>query len=198
MPAFNTRRLRAVLLVAALTIVVLGAVWSAVVLNLRSGAEVAETQRPSSVTPPESRPSSPPHAPAEPPGAVPVPAQPIVPAEPSPSVSIVEEPEPHRGLSPRCRTELEKLCDGIPLGGGRRKRCFEDNTSRLSPACRQQVEERTVKVNRAMQHFKVACEADIKQWCRLVESGGGRVLQCLKQHYKQVSDRCYQALVDLL
>lgn len=38
------------------------------------------------------------------------------------------------------------------------------------------------------------CQADIKRLCPTVQPGGGRVMQCLKAHSKEMSVGCAQAL----
>lgn len=38
------------------------------------------------------------------------------------------------------------------------------------------------------------CQADIKRLCPTVQLGGGRVMQCLKAHSKEMSVGCAQAL----
>jgi len=39
-----------------------------------------------------------------------------------------------------------------------------------------------------------ACGADIKKFCANIEHGGGRIVQCLEQHQKEVSQACNQLL----
>jgi len=41
---------------------------------------------------------------------------------------------------------------------------------------------------------RTACRDDAKNFCKGVQPGGGRILDCLKDHYKEISDSCYQAL----
>lgn len=35
-----------------------------------------------------------------------------------------------------CRGDYERLCAGVPVGGGQALACLQDNRNRLSPACR--------------------------------------------------------------
>ena len=46
------------------------------------------------------------------------------------------------GIDRECRAALEKLCQGIEPGSGRLRKCYEDNKGKLTPSCRQQVQER--------------------------------------------------------
>ena len=39
-----------------------------------------------------------------------------------------------------------------------------------------------------------ACAADVQKLCAGVQTGGGRILACLKQHKDEVSDGCKQAV----
>lgn len=41
-----------------------------------------------------------------------------------------------------------------------------------------------------------ACRADVMQLCGDVEPGGGRLMQCLRQHLDRVSNACKSALPD--
>ncbi|MGV2979718.1 cysteine rich repeat-containing protein [Camelimonas sp. ID_303_24] len=38
------------------------------------------------------------------------------------------------------------------------------------------------------------CPSDIKRLCANVQPGGGRIMKCLKQHSKEISVGCAQAL----
>ena len=42
---------------------------------------------------------------------------------------------------------------------------------------------------------RAACDTDIQKVCSGVQSGGGRILACLKQHQDEVADRCKQAVL---
>ena len=46
----------------------------------------------------------------------------------------------------------------------------------------------------AMQHMRQACAADAKKFCAQVKPGGGRILECLEDHSKEISDECYNLL----
>jgi hypothetical protein len=40
----------------------------------------------------------------------------------------------------------------------------------------------------------VACDEDVKRFCRTIKPGSGQILQCLQSHDQEVTDRCYQTL----
>ncbi len=42
-----------------------------------------------------------------------------------------------------------------------------------------------------------ACRNDAQNFCHDVQPGGGRIIQCLKDHFKEISDSCYQALQNM-
>ena len=60
--------------------------------------------------------------------------------EPVPMEPVV--PPPSGGIDRECRAALERLCTGIEPGSGRLRTCYEDNKGKLTPSCRQQVQER--------------------------------------------------------
>src|ERR1700728_4543604 len=47
--------------------------------------------------------------------------------------------------------------------------------------------------NAALAVLRVGCTDDAQKFCANVESGGGRILQCLKDHKESLSDKCKQA-----
>lgn len=110
--------------------------------------------------------------------------QSAVPAEDHPTL---------QNISPACIVELEKLCEAAQPGEARRK-CFRENENKLSPICQRQMDDMAARIKEDMQHFRTACAADVKQFCPDIQPGGGNVLQCLEENYKEVSENCYQAL----
>jgi hypothetical protein len=98
-----------------------------------------------------------------------------------------------QGISPECMVELEKLCEGVEPGAARRQ-CFKDNEEKLSPACQHAFDKMAARITEDMQQFKAACQGDVKQYCPHVNPGGGNILQCLEENYKEVSENCYDAL----
>jgi Cysteine rich repeat len=210
-------RLRAALIVGALSVFVLGLLWVIVFLNLPTRERVragdpSEPPEPSipSITekplePVMGRPGPPPSSPrVKNAPRLPKPSKGREPFQPSlnsrtaqlpprlPGSLFVEEAG-YRHLPSNCVVELEQLCPGSEPGHARRK-CFQENEDKLSAACRQQLNALAVRIKEDMQYFKNACDADVKQLCRGVQPGGGRILQCLEDHYQDVSDGCYQSL----
>jgi hypothetical protein len=44
------------------------------------------------------------------------------------------------------------------------------------------------------QSWRAACSADMAQFCGQVQPGGGRLKECFKQYFRQLSPGCKQAL----
>jgi len=97
-------------------------------------------------------------------------------------------------LAQNCLVEIKQLCQGVQPGGGRMKKCIQDNEGKLSPACRQQIEERRERAKGRLQEVKAACEGDVKRFCPNLEPGGGRIRGCLKEHSQELSAGCARAL----
>jgi hypothetical protein len=57
----------------------------------------------------------------------------------TPSAGEAGEPEVAGLIDRECQAQLEKLCEGVQPGGGRVRKCFEANESKLTPSCRTQV-----------------------------------------------------------
>jgi hypothetical protein len=115
------------------------------------------------------------------------------PSAPRPSAVPTEERPTLQNVSPACIVELERLCEATQPGEARRK-CFRDNESKLSLICQRQMDDMAARIKEDMQHFRTACAGDVKQLCPDIQPGGGNVLQCLEENYKEVSENCYQAL----
>ena len=113
---------------------------------------------------------------------------------PTVMLTAAEDPPEHHGVDPQCRAELQKLCEGIQPGGGRLRKCVQENEGKLSPTCQRQVQERASRMQEGRQQFRAACDPDIKQFCANVQPGGGRVIRCLQDHSKEVSPPCHQVL----
>jgi hypothetical protein len=93
-----------------------------------------------------------------------------------------------------CLVEIKQLCQGVKPGGGRMRKCIQDNEGKLSPTCRQQVQERRERAKGRMQEVKAACEGDVKRFCPNLQAGGGRIRGCLKEHSQELSAACAQAI----
>ena len=90
-----------------------------------------------------------------------------------------------------CKPDVEKFCVGVKPGGGAVNACLKQHESDLSSACKQLRQTAKDKIDA----FTQACGADIQTRCAGVPRGGGRILQCLKQHQDALPPACRDQLV---
>jgi hypothetical protein len=191
-PVFNR------ILAGAVTFVGLGIVWIAIVNNLSSQQELSAKES----LQPSAQGVQPRHVP-EPVLDLSIPG---VPSEPRttqrpPSATSGEVPRAAMALNPRraqvarlrCEAEIEQLCPDASDGQGRRE-CLEKRAQYLPAACQQQIRERLVKWKEERSQLKLACQADIRRFCRDGRPAEGQILQCLQHHAQEVSDGCYEML----
>jgi len=85
-----------------------------------------------------------------------------------------------------CSDDVAKFCKDVQPGGGRIARCLKQHEQELSPACKQHAAE----VKQRGQEFRAACEDDVLKLCADVQRGGGRIVNCLKQHEQELTPDC--------
>src|SRR5262245_38637410 len=85
-----------------------------------------------------------------------------------------------------CAGDSERLCGHVKEGGGARMRCLMDHEGQLTPACRNEVN----NVQAHAREVSAACSDDAARLCSNVESGKGRVVQCLVNHENQLTRDC--------
>ena len=89
-----------------------------------------------------------------------------------------------------CRADVEKLCPGIPPGGGRVSACLQANRAQVSPACKAEL----ASVSRKVKEVGAACEDDIVSYCGAVRPGQGAILRCLQANKATISPGCQEVL----
>jgi len=99
------------------------------------------------------------------------------------SASAQQNPNP-------CAADAEKLCSGVQKGEGRIIQCLKEHSKELSPACVKSGSEVKEKIH----NFVSACKDDMQKLCEGTKPGGGRILQCLKQHEEAVSSGCKEQM----
>jgi Cysteine rich repeat len=99
-----------------------------------------------------------------------------------------------------CKAEIEKYCASVTPGEGRMLACLYAHEDKLSGRCEFALYDASVRLERATAALSYAaneCSADIKKFCGRVETGEGRILECLQKNDAQVSNRCKQARRDV-
>jgi hypothetical protein len=89
-----------------------------------------------------------------------------------------------------CEEEIAKFCNDVKRGEGRILDCLDQYKIELSNKCKTYFE--GVK-----QEFKEAyksCENDIMTFCQWIQSGEGRILNCLKENESHLSDDCKDSI----
>jgi hypothetical protein len=94
-----------------------------------------------------------------------------------------------------CDEDIATLCKGIEPGGGRIAECIKKHTNELSPACKKGLEDadKTSKIEKNPE-FMTNCKSDVKEHCKGIAPGGGRIVKCLKQHESDLYSECQEML----
>jgi Golgi apparatus protein 1 len=85
-----------------------------------------------------------------------------------------------------CKADVEKLCQGIPPGGGRIMACLKANEAKVSAKCKQEV----AAVAAAVQYVGEACQDDVMKFCAKAPRGQGSVAKCLAGHVDALQPEC--------
>ncbi len=192
----GTSRLGAIVIVTLLSCVVLGTVWGFVIYVLPQSDNLPESSpgAPLSQPLPQSSPSLSLPAPSSPDH----PAPPVMAKEAAPPSGPMSSRRPAsevfrvpQGMDVRCDMDIDALCSEEE---GDKRPCLQRKMPQLAASCQTVLRERLVGMKENMQHLRVACEADRRQFCRDVPLGGGAIVQCLEAHAQEVSDQCFQYL----
>jgi hypothetical protein len=87
-----------------------------------------------------------------------------------------------------CAEEIAKYCRGVKPGGGRILGCLNEHQKDLSASCSRKLEESKKRLMEAQQ----ACTGDMEKFCKDVQPGEGRILNCLRGHAQELSPACSQ------
>ncbi len=99
-----------------------------------------------------------------------------------------------------CEKELESYCKDVTPGEGRVLACLYSHKEKLSGRCEFALYDAAAQLERAiaaLTYVANECENDLDKYCASVEAGEGRLLACLNEHEKKVSERCIQSLKDV-
>lgn len=89
-----------------------------------------------------------------------------------------------------CHEDLKQYCGNLERGDGRIRQCIDENRTKFSPACQQDMAARHASARQKRQ----ACEPDVQRLCPGIEAGGGRILACLRKHDAELSPACRAAM----
>lgn len=89
-----------------------------------------------------------------------------------------------------CRADAERLCAGIPPGGGRLNACLKANEAQVSKECKAEL----ASVAQKVREVGDACADDIQSICPDVKPGQGNILRCLRTNLFSVSPRCQEVV----
>ena len=89
-----------------------------------------------------------------------------------------------------CKADMDKFCKDVKPGGGAIAKCMKEHAADLSAECKASSQE----MKGHMKDAKDACAADIQKFCETTHPGGGRIIQCLKQHSSDVSQGCKDSI----
>ena len=95
-----------------------------------------------------------------------------------------------RAADDACQADVERLCAGIPKGGGRIAACLKANEAQVSPACKAEL----ASVRRKVKEVGEACADDIQSLCADVKPGAGNVLRCLNASYFSLTPGCQEIM----
>jgi hypothetical protein len=99
-----------------------------------------------------------------------------------------------------CKTEIETHCKDVAPGEGRILACLYAYEDKLSGKCEYALYDAAAQLERAitaLTYLANECGDDLDKLCADVAVGKGRLLECLKNNDKKVSQRCKQALKDV-
>lgn len=97
-----------------------------------------------------------------------------------------------------CQTELETYCNDVTPGESRVLACLYSRSDKLSGKCEYALYDAAVQLERAvaaLSYLVNECADDMDTLCDGVEAGEGRLLDCLDNNVKDVSQRCKDAII---
>lgn len=86
------------------------------------------------------------------------------------------------GWRSSCGADIDKHCPKT-VPGWHTAACLKKNEAKLSKSC-------VDHAKRAATVYAALCAADVKQHCKGVQEGEGRIYSCLQSHYTELKPRC--------
>jgi hypothetical protein len=95
-----------------------------------------------------------------------------------------------RSVIALCAGDYQRLCPGVPPGGGRILVCLNSQAEKLSQPCFQALAQQGLGTAAALR----LCQSDYARLCPGMPPGDGRALACLLASRDRVSPGCDNAL----
>lgn len=94
-----------------------------------------------------------------------------------------------------CRSDVESFCRQAQGDPKAATDCLLDHQQEISDACYDKLKQ---QLSRSGGETKSAtgraCRQDAETLCKGIQPGGGRIVNCLLDHQKELSDACYDQL----
>ena len=107
---------------------------------------------------------------------------------------------PAQEMARNCKVEFEAYCKDVTPGEGRILACLYAYSDKLSDQCRAVISDATEQIRlmgAAISFVKSECGEDLKQFCKNVTPGDGRLMNCLEKNDAKISQKCRLALKDV-
>jgi len=111
----------------------------------------------------------------------------------------IAAPAQQGGGREACRPDVQQYCSSAAGGGAEQiKDCLIEHQKDISDACydflKSNLSQKQSGPPQGTSPGGGACKADVPQFCKGVQPGGGRIKDCLIDHQKEISDACYDFL----
>jgi len=106
-----------------------------------------------------------------------------------------------KSVAKGCEKELKTYCSKVTPGEGRILACLYAHGDKISGRCEYALYDAAAQLERfvaALSYVVNECEDDLDKYCASVETGEGRLAECLLVKNKdKISKRCNQAMKDV-
>jgi len=104
-----------------------------------------------------------------------------------------------QSLALNCGSDINQFCSAITLGGGRVVACLFAHNDKITGQCTYamyEASDRLTATMAALRHLAktTSCRSDLRQYCKGVPAGGGRLYSCLRSNRATLTDGCRAVL----
>jgi hypothetical protein len=98
-----------------------------------------------------------------------------------------------------CASDIRQFCSNITIGGGRVVACLYAHNDKITGQCTIAMIEGSAALNAtmgALRHLAktTSCRSDLRQYCKGIPAGGGRLYRCLRKNFATLTDGCRSAM----